>query len=215
MEKYGTIPPRFTKDWWAYIWYYYKWHFLGGAFAAILIVSFCVQCATAIKYDATVTYVGKQTFSPETQEIVEQAIAETIDDATGNGKTDVLFQVLAQETAGESQDYQYAQAIAVKTTLEYTAGETFLFLLSKEQMDSMLSTGWAEIFSPVCEWNSGDENQGYFVNLQGSRFFADLGIATDDLYLAVRAMREDEQEDAIIQKRLENAKKLAQVLMQI
>ena len=24
-EKYGEIPPRFTRAWWNYFWYYYKW----------------------------------------------------------------------------------------------------------------------------------------------------------------------------------------------
>ena len=56
MEKYGTIPPRFTKGWWEHYWTYYKFHFLGALFAIFAIVSVVHSCATQVHYDLQIQY---------------------------------------------------------------------------------------------------------------------------------------------------------------
>ena len=213
MEKYGTIPARFTKAWWEYIWCYYKWYFIGGVFALFLIVTTCVQCATAVKYDATVTYVGQMVFSQEQQETIEVAMANEIDDATENGKLDVFFQSLTQQPAGAVQDPQYEQAMVIKAMVEYQSGEICLFLYSKAKTEEMIASDLAQdLFLPVGEWTDSEES-GYFVNLQDSQFLKELGVATDDLYMALRRQRDDEKEDRRACLRWENAKKLADRLI--
>lgn len=214
MEKYGTIPPRFTKAWWDYIWYYYKWYFIAAAFALILIITTCVQCARNIDYDMTITYIGGVYFPEEITASLEQGIAEQIDDATGNGQKDVYFQALTQQSMDQTTDAQYAYAMQVKATMEYQAGESFIFLYSKEQMDNMNAMDSSEgLFMKVSEWNPGDQNQSCFVNLKGNRFFESFGIKTDDLYMAVRNIRSSEEKDEVGTKRYENAIKLAKFIM--
>ena len=215
MEKYGTIPPRFTKAWWGYIWEYYKWYFISGGVALILIIITCVQCARNVDYDMTITYIGEAFFPDEQVAAFEQDVAGRIDDATGNGQMDVFFQVLTQQDMEQATDAQFAYAMQVKATMEYQAGESFLFLYSKDQMDYVNNSDSSEgLFMPVSGWNPGDPNQGCFVNLQGNRFFAELGFNTDDLYMAVRNIRASEEDDEKTVRRYENAVKLAKFVLE-
>ena len=58
MERYGTIPKRFTKEWWDYFWYYYKWRVIFILVAVIFLAITCTQCAMRIDYDMKISYVG-------------------------------------------------------------------------------------------------------------------------------------------------------------
>lgn len=214
MEKYGTIPPRFTRAWWDYIWYYYKWYFVAGAVALILIITTCVQCARNIDYDMTLTYIGEAYFPEDVTAAFEQGVSEHIDDVTGNGQKDVYFQVLTQQSPDQATDAQYAYAMQVKATMEYQAGESVLFLYSKQQMDNLNASESAEgLFRKVSDWNPETSNQSSFVSLAGNRFFEGLGISTEDLYLAVRSRRSSEEKDEKESKRYETAVNFAQFIM--
>lgn len=72
-EKYGTIPKRFTKDWWSYFWDYYKVHTLVtvGIIAAIIIT--IIQVRSTPKYDLYVTYVGDMYLTDEKQAAFRKA----------------------------------------------------------------------------------------------------------------------------------------------
>ena len=45
-EKYGEVPPKFTKKWWEYFWDYYKWHVIITVVAVLIASVTIVQCAT-------------------------------------------------------------------------------------------------------------------------------------------------------------------------
>lgn len=214
MEKYGTIPPKFTKDWWDYIWTYYKWYFVSAFIALILIVTTAVQCANRIDYDLTVSYVGDKYFDETAQEQVEAAMAEQIDDADGNGQKDVFFQLL-NVGGTEQTDAQYQMAMQIKVSTEYAAGETFLYLYSKTELDSLLQTGSADgLFVSTSEWmEEGGSDTEFAVDLEGNAFFEQYGIPTDGLYMAVRAIRADEAEEQVHVIRSANAVKLANYII--
>ena len=57
MEKYGTVPKRFTKAWWEYFWEYYKLHVIVSVVVISMIGISAHQLLTNPKYDVTVTYV--------------------------------------------------------------------------------------------------------------------------------------------------------------
>ena len=51
-EKYGEVPPKFTKKWWEYFWDYYKWHVIITVVAVLIASVTIVQCATSeIRYE--------------------------------------------------------------------------------------------------------------------------------------------------------------------
>ena len=62
-EKYGEVPPKFTKKWWEYFWDYYKWHVIITVVAVLIASVTIVQCATRPKYDMNVVYAGHMNYS--------------------------------------------------------------------------------------------------------------------------------------------------------
>lgn len=216
MEKYGTIPPRFTREWWAYFWEYYKWHTIVTAFILLLAVVTLVQCATKTVYDMTITYAGEKVFSDEAVTDINDALAEVINDSDGNGENNIFFQQL---TLGmENADPQYEMAMQTKLMLEFSAGETFMFIFSKSQMDTYLNQENCEdLFLPVSEWVEDEScledvslglsgGEAYAVNLGESAYFKSLGLDMQDQYIVIRQIRASEEKDEKFSIQFENAK---------
>lgn len=223
MEKYGTIPPRFTKEWWSYFWDYYKWHTLGSAFALVLIVTSAVQCATKTKYDMTLTYAGNSSFSDEFSENISSNLGEVIDDIDDNGQKNVFFQPL---TFGqENADPQYEMAMQTKLSLEFSAGETYLFIFSKDVADNYLNSDSSEgLFLPLDEWITDNSltdgvqlemagGKAYGVSLAESAYFKNLGLDMSQQYIVMRTPRDSELKDEKMSAQYENAKKAAEYLL--
>ena len=100
MERYGTVPKKFTKDWWPYFWDYYKWRVIGIALAIVIIVVTCVQCATREKYDFHILYTGRMTFSDNHVETIQNALNERIEDVDGDGKTNISVKCEKKDCTG-------------------------------------------------------------------------------------------------------------------
>lgn len=203
-EKYGVIPPKFTKAWWEYFWDYYKWYVIGGGFVLLLVVVTAVQCATQKRYDMTVTYAGNAYFSEEQQTHLEDAMANFVQDVDGNGEQAVFFQNLT--ISGQKGQEQFDYAMQTKLELEFQNDCSFIFLFSKEQLDSMLSRDYvADLYVPVSEWApdlssdfetvSAQDGVAYAVNLENSSFFKNLGINSKDLYVAIRYQAKDDEKN--------------------
>ena len=62
-EKYGTIPEKFTPEWWEYFWMYYKVYVIVGIFILITGAVTAYQLLSAPKYDITITYAGNSAFT--------------------------------------------------------------------------------------------------------------------------------------------------------
>ena len=222
LEKYGTVPKRFTKAWWEYFWDYYKWHTLGTAFALVLIAITAVQCATRIDYDLTLTAAGNMVLSNEQSQLITDKLSEYISDADKNGENHVFLQQLTM-SSGETVDPQYEMAMSTKLTLEVAAGEGYLFLFTKEQADNYLNSGECEgMFMQVSEW--ADEmpadnllslsgGKPYAVKLSESKFLSDLGIDMSDCYLMMRLQRNDEKEEDVANTKYQNSLIAANLLI--
>lgn len=192
-EKYGTVPPRFTKKWWEYFWYYYKWRVIITAAAVLLAAVTIVQCATRPKYDLYAVYCGHMNFSEANIEAFRSLIAERIDDIDQNGEKSVLFsQLVFSDTTG-SADYDYA----VQTKLDLTMGDdrSFIYLFDKAEAELQLQKEAAgEIFTAAEEFNENPaaetlaaaDGRAYAVSLSGSAILKENGISGDDLYLVIR-----------------------------
>ena len=75
-EKYGEVPPKFTKKWWEYFWDYYKWHVIITVVAVLIASVTIVQCATRPKYDMNVVYAGHMNYSEEEINKLKEIISE-------------------------------------------------------------------------------------------------------------------------------------------
>ena len=92
-EKYGEVPPKFTKKWWEYFWDYYKWHVIITV-VAVLIAS-VTQCFGASKSYffqtavCNVVNIAKQTAQLRTAVFYASGVPK----ALFNGKIKVILAV--------------------------------------------------------------------------------------------------------------------------
>ncbi len=203
MEKYGTVPPRFTKGWWDWFFEYYKLHVLAAAFVLCITGITIYQVATKVNYDITVTYIGSSTPNEQQQNEISEKLAEVIPDVNGNGKKQVFFQILTSPNSeAKNTDAQYTMAIETKKMVELQVGEAFMFITDKEQIDTWYAQGMEDIFSDADEWLD-EENKSLercegkgekcFVKIPADNIMTDAGFAAgEELYVAVRDMREKE-----------------------
>lgn len=204
MEKYGTVPKKFTKGWWEWFWEYYKIHVIASAFVLLAGLITVYQFATRVDYDITVTYIGKCTAAEEQINKISEELEEVILDVNGNKKKDVMFQVMTTSDA-EVQNAQYTMAIETKKMIELQMGETFLYIINKEQMNNWYENGLAkDTFVPADEWLNDEnktceraegEGSAYFVKLISPNILTDAGLEADEeLFVGVRAVRETDEE---------------------
>ncbi len=210
-EKYGVVPPKFTKEWWPYFWEYYKVHTIVIAFIIIAVVTTAVQCAGREKYDLNVTYGGKLSFDTELTPKLEEEFEKYIDDVDGNGEKNVFFQAM---TISGLQGYeQYDYALETKLQLEFQMENSFIFLLDKTQMDTLMKMDSAgETFTPVSEWADNvdesrlvkaDDGKAYAVDISDSKIFADCGLPSEGTYALLKLNLKPEEKAAY-----ESSKKL-------
>lgn len=196
-EKYGTVPDKWTKEWWDYFWYYYKWRVILIAFAVLCVVFTVAQCAMREKYDLTVTYAGHMMYSEEEINRLTAGISEYIDDVDGNGEKSVFFQQLNFMDTMGSEEYDYASQS--KLDLEFHNEQSFLFLYDEKELQNMLGRDYAEeLYVPVSEWaQGGADGLEYAVSLKDSAFLAENNIYSDDLYLVVRRNYKDDKKNVL------------------
>lgn len=203
-EKYGTIPPKWTKAWWEYFWYYYKWRVIVTAAAVLMAAVTIVQCATRTEYDMYITYAGHKNYSDPQTERMEQLITANSADADGDGKTAVLFrQLMFSDTAG-SEEYDYA--IQTKLDLSMSDECSFIYLFDEAQAQHQLSkTAVSDLFVPADEWAPGtdaktltaSDGTAYAVSLADSALLKDNEIYREDLYIMVKHNYKEDEENTI------------------
>lgn len=197
MERYGTIPQKWTKEWWDYIWYYYKWRFLGIVLVVFFTGFTVMECVTQKKYDITITYAGNMVFSDTNIEKIRSQLEPVLEDINGDSKADMLFQQMSfKDTAGSAE---YDSAMQIKLDAELQTGNSYLLLVSREIADNWLNrdTGGTEVFVPAEEWLSEEipdecrlmrNGKTYAVKVSGAPFFESAGVVHDDLYMMVRPL---------------------------
>lgn len=208
MEVYGTKPKLFTKAWWGYFWYYYKWYTIGIAIALFVIVYACVDCSKQTRYDLTTDYISNNAVTMEQENDIKALMKNVISDANGDGTVDVNLSNLSM---GGLMDAQMIQAKQAKITIEPQFSEAFVFILSRE---------YALTYSEYDSWEQSSmwtdkqpEEDGGMVSLAGNAVLENIGIDTKDLYITVRKLREEESESEYRKAQHENAVKFAQYLL--
>lgn len=221
MEKYGTIPPRFTKAWWAHYWYYYKFHIIAVAFFVFMASSLIYSNVTRIHYDLQVSYLGLFGVNPDHEEGLNKYFESVIDDATGNGKKEIgyiyySFDNVMEDDVVTEDEYAYQ----MKFVAELQGGDSDLYLMTGTNAEEL--AGFGENFINIYEFAGEDlpeerikrDENGYpfAVSVAGNKKLEELGIDTSDLYLCVRllynANEKDIQKAAIHQNSLKAAKML-------
>jgi hypothetical protein len=218
-EKYGVIPPKFTKEWWSYFWTYYKWHVIVPLLIIIGVTVTVVQRVNSPKYDLTVTYNGTKTYSDEEANALTEIMNGYIDDVDGNGEKSVYFQQLVFSDSQTEPQYNYA--IQTKLMLEFQNDCSFIFIMDDQTVSGLINSSATEgVFVPVSEWAQSDVDsellypqypegcEAYAVNLKNSKILKEKGIPCNNIYVALyRNNKTDEENTAAFEssKRILNA----------
>ena len=193
-EKYGTIPQKFTRDWWGYFWLYYKWHTISIIFAIAIIGSCVYSSITAEKFDLTLTYAGETHYTDEATEKIESTLSPLCEDIDGNGEASLYFSQLNIDL--NSSDTKYLMAMLTKLDFAIGEGETYLFILNKESADRYKDESSGQsAFAPLSDWVTADisgldtysvNEVDYGVDISNAKIFKDMGLDVSDLYLFMR-----------------------------
>lgn len=220
MEKYGTIPPKFTKQWWSYFWDYYKIHTISICAAAVLIGTTVYQCATQTKYDLSVSYIGTQDITEEQEAKLSEIIKPEIDEITGNNEIDIYYMtypINPNNTDKSASEYEYA--MQMKYTAELQAGTTDIYIMSRDNAEAKKT--YSDCFTEISELTDSaddvltdDSGRAYAVSLKNSRALKEAGIDSSDMYLSLRLLYEmNEKKDEYVLNH-ENALKAAGLLLE-
>lgn len=216
-EKYGVVPPKFTKAWWEYFWDYYKWFVISGVIVILLVLITISQCSSAPKYDMKVTYAGSRPYSDEDVQKTENIISEFAGDTNEDGEISVGLTPLVFSNSVENSEYNYA--LVTKLTLTFSDHYSFLFLMDKEQAEAQLAKeDYDGLFNSLDEYApsdadviKGEDGKIYAVSLKNSKLMTDNNIKCDDLYILVRLnYKEDEHNIAVHEQSLKAAEALLQ-----
>ena len=185
MEKYGQIPKKFTAAWFDYVWEYYKWHIIAVIAIVASIVYTCYTFATRIEYDLQICFASNNFISEEAQENLISALSEKIEDVNGDGEKNI--QILEYSVSPTNADGQFVAAMQTKFQLELQASDTYLFIISKDRVDTLLGGAQAEgLFASTSEWTTKESTDGYFIQANEGDLLSDSGIVYSDLYMTVR-----------------------------
>lgn len=217
-EKYGEIPKKFTKDWWEYIWDYYKVHILVIVAIMLLIIFGYNQQRNMEKYDFNVNFIDNSYMLETEFDLLKNTINELIDDTDQNGVKSTLIQEFPISDATE--DAQFTQAILSKLQLQFVTQDTMLYIFDKDTSKYIFnSQDYQEAFMPVDEWLKTDVTNDLLytyngvsraVSLKNSSLLKNSSILDKDLYIAVRSFTTDDEK---ILNTINLSKKVANALM--
>lgn len=173
------------KKWLGNFWYYYRTHVI-VTIIVLLVIGFSVrECAMHIDPDISVSYIGKLAFSDETAENFEQYFAPMIkdtDNKDGNNVQLVQRTVVDTENGG---DAQMAMAIQQSVFIEMSMGESYLYLIGDEYIQSFVD---AEILTDLSEFTN-EEKGTYYIDVHENKLFCKLfGEYGVPVYMCVRSV---------------------------
>lgn len=203
-ERYGVIPKKFTREWFDYVWTYYKWHIIIPIGVVIFAAVTLYQCTHRVQYDCNIYYAGEKVFTEKQVQGIESAMAEHIDDINDDGERLFDFQQINfnNEKGTEEMDYN----LQMKLDLQLQTRSSHLYLFDKTEVDLMLARESVDlVYEPVDGWAMAMPSEdklytvdgtAYAVYVGGCERMKALGINTDDLYLVLCRHNDGKASDA-------------------
>ena len=218
-EKYGTIPKKFTADWWGYVWEYYKWHILITLFLIIFVASYIHSCATAVKYDVSVVHTDSNVIGEDVSLALREDLQDKIEDIDANGERNIEF--MSMTIVGTPGFEEQDMAMQTKFFLSFTHETTYLYLVSEEQCLNLIdNSSIGDYFLPVDEWGfeteknlSPEDGGNYGIALDDNAYLREKGCITEGLRLMIRPYYADADKNGLGKGAFENAKIMAQEIL--
>ena len=179
---------------------YYNWiHIVALIFAVVFIAVTFVQCTGREEIDLGVMYVGKEAVSDKLMSLVEEIEkAGVLTDADESGTIKLNAKPI---TVPESKEYMIEQQVPEQIQVEIISGENLVYILTEETLVSYaVDESFADITELAKQVNattdscmSYEDGRIYAIPLDGNTLFAEKGIDTAGMYIAMRNyMPEDE-----------------------
>ncbi|MBO5734419.1 MAG: hypothetical protein J6R66_05980 [Clostridia bacterium] len=190
MAEVVVKPKAFTKEWFGYVWDYYKWHIIVGIVAVILAVITIVQICTTVKYDTNINFVATTVVTTENAEEIAAKCAENSSDLNNNGKVDIAFNQL-NFTEENRENGEMHSALLNKLMALFSSGDELIFVVDSYMLEQITRISYTEdIFVPSSEWadEAGIKEGVYAVSLADSTAFKESGVDSSDMYVMVARM---------------------------
>ena len=210
-EKF-TLPKAFTKEWFGYVWDYYKYHILVGLAVILVTVMTISEIAGREKFDENINFVSSYVINTETAEKIEMLAEKGSEDIDGNGEVNVFFSQL-NFTEEAMKDPNTEIALRNKLMSLFITEEEFIYICDKKMMEEILSMERTEgLFMPADKWSGIECEEGTFgVSLKDSAVFESAGVNSEELYVLIRECYNTDNEKLV--KKQENAINIAKFLI--
>lgn len=203
-------------------WYYHKIHVL-IALVVVAVVAFTIRdCSNNVEPDMSIRGILNFYVPEQSQQALEQALydAGMVADWNGDGEQSCSIQML---TIPEEIKTEQDMAVQMQVTLGFAAEDTVLYLVNEEFLELYDGQGMFDALDSFVAQNGVPQEACYAgpetgacigVSLQGNQLLEQCGINTDELYLGMRMMRQNEQDDPEALEMFERSRQIAAYLYQ-
>ncbi len=190
------------KKWFENYWYHYKWLTLALVFVIILLVAGVRSCLNRSETDLQIVYFSNTTLHNSEMEALKQSLIDNnvVKDLDGDGKISIHIEPIVHSF---DVDDSLQQGSMEKLQTILYAGDHTLMLSHEYALED-----YAQFFEDIS--HKAKENDKTFVNpeenyisgisVENNDYLKEIGINTENLYVAMRRMREKEKSDEKTQK---------------
>ncbi len=212
MAEKIVLPKAFTKEWFSYVWDYYKYHILIGIAVIVLAVYTVIEISTDVKYDANINYVSTDTITQESADYITDACKEICFDLDGNEEVNISLSQL-NFTEENAKDASMYSALMNKLMATFATEEEYIYIVDEKMMANIINTQSTEgLFLPINKWaGTKSADDVYGISLANSSILKKIGIDASDKYIMIRECYNTKDEG--LQLKQENAINISKFLI--
>lgn len=198
------------KEWFSNFFFYYGKYIIAVIILIIIIVWAAVSCVQKTEYDLEIYYMSDQHLESKVFDNLENELKKVSNDADGKQGVQVCFHdfTVVPEKAATSDVDLYMES---KVHAEVASGHGYLYIMNEEWKDYCVNNEVMEDISSI----TGDQEPVYCFEVTDNKILNDLGIKNDGkLYVGVRMLNNDRQNNKVEIKRHNNALKSLQYILE-
>ncbi len=195
------IKLKFLK-WFENYWYHYKWLTLALVFVLILLVVGIRSCANHSEIDLHIVYFSNTTLHDREMEALKKSLINNnvVKDLDGDGKISIHIEPIVHSF---DVDAPLQQGTMEKLQTILYAGDHTLMLVHEYALED-----YAQFFEDISH-KAAESNKTYVsplenyisgISVEGNTYLERIGINTENLYVAMRRMRENEKDSKKAQR---------------
>lgn len=132
--------PRFSKEWWKNLYFYYKWHILIGVIALVLIFGTVFSQLTRVEPDIYILFSGDYVLTEEDHNLLKARIEPVISDINQDNKKEVKLIEIPLRLNSEHAD-ETTPASNLQMQMQFATGEQHILVLDRTLFELYNSQG--------------------------------------------------------------------------